>query len=115
MCSLAHIRCEVVSGYAKGSVSSIGKLSRKNRHSWNIVLLKDKWYPADPTWAAGTTDKKVRHFKKDYTDAWFLTKRDLFALSHYPDNKKWHLEDSPVIKPVFTMAPIIRLLPLCTR
>jgi hypothetical protein len=37
-----------------------------------------------------------------------MTDKELFAMTHYPKDKKWQLLDTPVNKSVFTQAPIIR-------
>jgi hypothetical protein len=108
MCDLAHIRCEVIPGMAKFDPRDIGKLNPKwNRHTWNAVMIDNTWYLLDLAWSAGYTDRKFRFFTPSFTDAWFFTDRELFALSHYPDKKNWQLLDTPLNKSNFTYAPII--------
>lgn len=108
MCDLAHLRCEVIPGMAKFDPRDIGKLTPKwNRHTWNAVMIDNTWYLLDLAWSAGYTDRKFRFFTPSFTDAWFFTDRELFALSHYPDKKSWQLLDTPINKSNFTFAPII--------
>ena len=108
LCDMARIRCEVIPGMAKFDPRDIGKITPKwNRHTWNAVMIKDTWYLVDVAWSAGTTDRKFRFFTPEFTDAWFCTDRELFALSHYPDKKQWQLLDTPINKSNFIHAPII--------
>jgi hypothetical protein len=108
MCDLAQVECVVVTGMAKFDPRDIGSLSPKwNKHSWNAVKVDKTWYLLDIPWSAGRTDRKFRFYTKSFTDAWFFTDRDLFALSHYPDKKQWQLLDTPINKSNFTFAPII--------
>lgn len=108
MCRMARIKCVVIPGLAKNNARYIGKLDAdKNAHTWNAVEIKGTWYLVDVTWGAGTTDRKVKFFTPEYTDAWFMTDRELFALNHYPKDKKWQLLDTPISKSVFMSAPIV--------
>ncbi len=108
MCELVRIRCEVIPGLAKFDPRDIGKINPKwNSHTWNAVEIDGTWYVLDIAWSAGHTDRKFRFFTPSFTDAWFLTDRDLFALSHYPDKKQWQLLDTPINKSNFIHAPII--------
>jgi hypothetical protein len=109
MCDLAHIDSKVIEGMAKTDPRNIGgKLSNKwNKHFWNAVNIDGTWYLLDVAWSAGKTDRKFRFYTKSFTDAWFLTDRELFAMSHYPNDKKWQLLDTPINKSVFSGAPIV--------
>ncbi|MCD6062341.1 MAG: transglutaminase protein [Flavipsychrobacter sp.] len=109
MLDMAHIRSAVIKGMAKFDPRNIGKISEKwNKHTWNAVEVKGKWYLVDLAWSVGRTDRKFRTFTKAFTDAWYMTDKELFAMTHYPKDKKWQLLDTPVNKSVFTQAPIIR-------
>lgn len=107
LCGLGHIPCQTVRGWAKSFPSDIGTVRDRQRHCWNIVSINDRWYAMDVAWAAGGTDKKVRHFTKEYSDAWYGTNRRLFALCHYPDNKRQQILDTPLTKTVYSQAPVI--------
>lgn len=109
MLDMAHIRSTVINGMAKSDPRDIGKVSDKwNKHTWNAVEVNGKWYLVDLAWSAGRTDRKFRTFTKAFTDAWYMTDKELFAMTHYPKDKKWQFLDTPVNKSVFTQAPIIR-------
>jgi len=107
MCDVARIECVIIDGYAKAHAEFIGNISDDNKHSWNAVKIRNTWYYIDVTWGAGTVSKKFRDFEKNYTDAWFFTKRQLFLLTHYPDNKKWQLTDAPINRSAFANAPSV--------
>lgn len=107
MCDMAHIKCDIVKGFAKSNPQNIGEISEKNAHMWNAVSLNNTWYFIDATWSAGFTDVKVKNFTPAFTDAWFLTEKSLFALSHFPANKKWQMLDTPINRAVFTNSPIV--------
>jgi len=106
MCRISNIRCEVVTGVAKWEAGHIGHVDdNDNRHTWNVVRVKDRWYVLDAAWGAGYCSGK--EFIAEMTDAWFLTNRNLFALCHYPDEKRWQLLDTPVQRPIFLASPVI--------
>lgn len=107
MCDLAQIKCEIINGLAKYDPENIGKVTEKNKHTWNAIFIDDEWHLIDVTWGAGFTDKKVKKFKKAFTGAWFLADKELFALCHYPDKKNWQKLDTPFNRAVFSSSPII--------
>ena len=90
LCYYAGIEAEIVHGY--GKVSQWVEVNEgQTNHSWNAVKLEGKWYLADATWAAGIIYTDRRGFQFDYTDAYFLSAPQLFALNHYPQDPKWLL------------------------
>ena len=108
MMDMSQTRSQVIKGMAKFDARNIGKLSNKrNQHAWNADEVDGVWYVLDLPWSAGKTDRKFRYFTPQFTDAWFMTDRELFALSHFPVDKKWQLLDTPINKSVFTQAPIV--------
>ncbi len=104
---LANIDCEIVHGFAKTSTIDINELDIPN-HSWNAVKLDGKWYLCDPTWASGIPNPSTSRFEFQYNDGFFLSNPRLFAINHYPVDKKWLLieEQVPTFK-TFLDAPII--------
>ncbi len=89
---LADIDCEIVHGYARVSTTNMERLDAPN-HSWNAVKLQGKWYLCDPTWASGLPNPETTRFEFQYNDGFFLTNPELFAINHYPVDKKWLLVD----------------------
>lgn len=102
LCNYAGIQCEIVTGYGR-----VNKSPRRfgNNHTWNAVLLDNKWQLLDVTWASGfiswTGDKFIRQFDEDY----FLAAPSQFILEHYPDNLAWSLMDDPPLLSEFRFSP----------
>ncbi|BAO76028.1 transglutaminase domain-containing protein [Winogradskyella sp. PG-2] len=107
LAQLSNIECEIVQGYGRVSTTDIENLDLPN-HSWNAVKLDNKWYLCDPTWASGTPDPATNHFSFNYNNGFFLTQPELFAVNHFPIDKKWWLleEDIPSFES-FLAYPII--------
>jgi transglutaminase/protease-like cytokinesis protein 3 len=82
------IRCEIINGYGRRMGSNIGGTGFLN-HSWNAVLLNDKWYVCDPAWSAGFVDGPTGTFKFQFEDAYFLADPEVFVRSHYPVDTTW--------------------------
>lgn len=108
LADLANIECEIVHGFAKTSTINIETLDEPN-HSWNAVKLDGKWYLCDPTWASGIPNPSTFQFEFKYNDGFFLANPKLFAINHFPVDKKWLLldaADEPSFK-TFIESPII--------
>ncbi len=89
----ANLNCKIVNGYAKTGNTNIDKLVAPN-HSWNAIELNGKWYLCDPTWASGIQNPESLQFVFQYNDGLFLTNPEIFAINHFPENKKWLLLES---------------------
>ncbi len=102
LCSYAGIRSEIITGYARVS-KSYKRFG--NNHTWNAVMIDNKWQLLDVTWASGfiswTGDKFIRSFNEEY----FLAPPALFILEHYPDNLAWVLMDRPPLMTEFLSSP----------
>jgi transglutaminase/protease-like cytokinesis protein 3 len=90
LCYFANLKCEMIHGYGRTSQTDITDFESPN-HSWNAVLLDEKWYLADATWASGKQDLTTMDFSFNYCDGYFLTAPKLFAKTHYPLDEKWLL------------------------
>jgi len=88
--TLAEIKCEIINGFGRTSTINIETLNTPN-HSWNAVLLNDKWYLCDPTWASGIPNPKTNRFQFSYNDGFFFPNPELFAVNHFPAQEKWTL------------------------
>ena len=119
MAGLAGLDCVVVSGYAGHEVTR--RDMEKQRHSWNVVKINDKWEFVDPTWAirgANVTafqdvDTRAAHAReirkrerntsqtnktrknRNVDDRWFMTKPKEMIKTHFPDDSKWQLLSVP--------------------
>ena len=104
---LANINCEIIHGFAKTSTIDTDELDVPN-HSWNAVELNGKWYLCDPTWASGTPNSSTNQFEFNYNDGFFLSNPRLFAINHYPVEKKWLLlNDQDSSFEAFIDAPVL--------
>lgn len=97
--SLANLQCEIIQGYGRTSTTDPENLDIPN-HTWNAVLLNGKWYLADATWASGIPHPETNRFVFQYNDGFFFPDPKLFAVNHYPVDKKWLLLDD-ADKPTF--------------
>nr|XP_008103737.1 PREDICTED: kyphoscoliosis peptidase isoform X1 [Anolis carolinensis]XP_008103738.1 PREDICTED: kyphoscoliosis peptidase isoform X1 [Anolis carolinensis]XP_008103739.1 PREDICTED: kyphoscoliosis peptidase isoform X1 [Anolis carolinensis] len=88
MCCIAGIRCERLTGIAKGKGSGF---KNDKRHAWNAVYLDGKWHLLDCTWGSGYVNGDKFTFR--HKEFYFLTQPDLFAENHSPDDPKWQLLD----------------------
>ncbi len=107
LCDLARIECVVIQGFAKATADGIGILDEQQRHAWNAIRMSGTWYYVDAAWGAGFPEPRFKGFTKEFTDVWFMTDRDLFSLSHYPDEKQWHFESETVTRWQYSNAPVI--------
>lgn len=107
MCDLKKIECAVVKGVVRRSEKDIGEFDADAIHYWNIVNINNTKYLIDPSLGAGYLDSKRKHFIKEYTDAWWLCNRKLFAFVHFPDEKEMQLLEVPLTKPEFSQGPIV--------
>jgi hypothetical protein len=101
----AGIKSVIVDGYGRTAVSNIGGKAIPN-HSWNAVLLSDKWYLCDATWSAGVVDGNTYSYIKRYDDAHFLPTPEMFALKHYPLDTTWLMMKNRPSLDFFIDAPI---------
>ncbi|WP_460217783.1 transglutaminase domain-containing protein [Psychroserpens sp. MEBiC05023] len=106
--TLANINCKIVHGYGRTSTTNLDELKSPN-HSWNAVELNGKWYLSDPTWASGLENPVSKRRKLDYIKGFFLANPKLFAINHFPIEKKWMLlqsDQAPSFE-TFMEAPVI--------
>ncbi|MCC6187210.1 MAG: hypothetical protein IT256_08680 [Chitinophagaceae bacterium] len=107
MCALKSIECEVVKGYLRYRTKDIGRFDASEIHYWNIVTIKNTQYLIDVALGCGPMDEKGRINKQEFTDAWWLCNRKLFALSHFPEQPINQLLEYPITKSEFTKAPLV--------
>ena len=108
LASLANLTCEIVQGYGRTSMTNVDQLKLPN-HSWNAVLLNEKWYLCDATWASGIPNPETNLFQFHYNDGFFFPTPELFAINHFPVENKWFLleEKAQPTFEKFLEAPIL--------
>ncbi|CAN9502621.1 unnamed protein product [Ophioblennius macclurei] len=98
MCREVGIECQEVAGHSKGVAYRQGQSLRKVKsdHLWNAVQLGGQWFLLDACWGAGRVDMERESFVKRFDDFYFLTDPEEFIDSHFPDEEKWQLLDTPI-------------------
>lgn len=99
LCKYAGIKTKVINGFSRTGGTEIEDLQSPD-HSWNAVLLNNKWYLCDPTWASGIYDPDTSSFIFEYKEGYFLTEPKLFVKNHYPLEPEWTLikENNPSLQ-----------------
>lgn len=110
MCNLALVDCEVVEGYTKSEPNQIGKMGILD-HAWNVLLIDNKHYYLDLTWAAGSCSKnkkgKLDKFYKERNEYYWLTPIDKLSRNHFPKDTL-QLHNSKYNKELFKRNPYIK-------
>ncbi|KAM9356175.1 kyphoscoliosis peptidase [Pholidichthys leucotaenia] len=98
MCREVGIMCQEVPGHSKGIGYRQGQSLKhvKSDHLWNAVLLGGQWFLLDACWGAGRVDMEHESFVKWFDDFYFLTEPEELIDSHFPDEEKWQLLDTPI-------------------
>ncbi|SEL99828.1 hypothetical protein SAMN04487910_3855 [Aquimarina amphilecti] len=104
LCYLSNITSESVDGYGRSVESNIKALDMAN-HSWNAVLLNNKWYLCDATWSSGYLNE-YNVFVRAYNDGYFLADPLLFGKNHFPIKQKWLLNEN-ITAVSFVNAPLV--------
>ena len=107
LCDEMEVTCNVMNGYSKGYGYDSTKPIEVSNHSWNSVLINERWYLLDATWAAPKSNDRAN--LGSVNEAFFLTNPKDFIKDHLPEDPKWQL-----LSPQFSLvdfednAPIIK-------
>lgn len=89
MCDIARITCLNIDGYVKTKSYHVGNTGILD-HAWNAVIIDDKTYFVDPTWASGYCEsdknRKLTNFVKTKNDFYWFTPTEKFTIDHFPKN-----------------------------
>jgi transglutaminase/protease-like cytokinesis protein 3 len=107
MCDIVGIDCKIVKGVWRYRKSDLDHFDADAAHYWNIVSIDNTQFLIDVSLGVGHFDEKGKRFTKEFTDAWWLCNRKLFALSHFPEEASSQLLESPITKSEFTKAPLV--------
>lgn len=91
--------------YITGDARSYMSPMEAEGHAWNAVRIHERWYLIDATWNAGSVDNGT--FTKRYVTDYFLSPPDQFAVTHFPDEAKWQLLESPLSRVDFFRRPVL--------
>jgi len=98
LCDYAGIPSEIITGYARTNINTVGNLFRAN-HTWNAVYFDSSWHLLDATWASGYVSYNGDEFIRHYDDSYFLAPPQQFIYDHYPEDLQWTLlADAPVLQ-----------------
>ncbi|WP_344823357.1 transglutaminase domain-containing protein [Rurimicrobium arvi] len=106
MCELKHISCRTVRGLIRLHEEDIGELDKEAIHYWSVIRVDHTDYVVDPSLCGGIWNNKMRFIDRQWTDAWWLTNRRLFAFTHFPDKPEDQLLEVPLKQIEFKNAPI---------
>jgi transglutaminase/protease-like cytokinesis protein 3 len=99
LCRIASIKSKIIVGYALITKPyTILKIlgNETTNHAWNAVMINNKWYLVDVTWASGYVDNGVLKFTKLLNDYYYLTPPAEFIKDHHPTEPNWQLLDKPL-------------------
>lgn len=97
LCDYAGLESVVIHGYARTNDGR--KSSFRPNHSWNAILIDDKWHLLDVTWASGFIDSRSNMYVARTDERYFLTPPSQFISDHYPEDIRWTLlTDPPVLR-----------------
>ncbi|MBS1917089.1 MAG: hypothetical protein JST87_12500 [Bacteroidetes bacterium] len=103
LCDYAGIRSEIITGYARGNMSSSSRFV--SNHFWNAVFVDSAWHLLDVTWASGSVSFFSDRFIPKFDDYYFFTSPDIFIKDHFPDDLKWTLLSNPPPVEEFRRSP----------
>jgi len=93
-CQSVGINSFVISGYTdqKETLVNYG-------HAWNAVLIDNKFYEVDVTWAAGHLENGK--YKHEFNDLYFLISPSEFIKTHMPFDPIWQFSTNPITNKEF--------------
>lgn len=102
LCDYAGIKNKLITGYAR---TNRGHRRFGSNHTWNAVLINNKWELMDVTWASGYIGWSDGQFVPDFDEYYFMTPPAKFIEEHYPDNIQWTLMTNPPLMDEFRNSP----------
>ena len=108
MCSIAHIECTTINGYARGYGFDVFEDEDpfESNHDWNAVNINHCWYLVDVTWDAGHFDGEK--FTKTYSTTHLFLKPEKMIYTHIPTDDNWQLLTEPLNKSEIVSWPCYR-------
>jgi len=101
---LAGLEVVSISGDSKQSFYKRPSDLDRGGHAWNAFKADDgRAVLVDATWGAGYV--KNKKFTREFTDFWFDTPPKIFVFTHFPEDKKWQLLETPISREKFLTIP----------
>lgn len=98
-----NIECVVIEGFAKTYANEIGRKRNTSNHAWNAVKINNKWHLIDATWSTGNKEGSDIF---QFDDIYFFINPEKLILTHFPQDTKWQLLNSPVSNSQYFNSPI---------
>ena len=96
ICTELTIRSKIVDGYSKGYGYAEGDNFTMSNHSWNLILINNRWYPVDATWASpNNNSEEFSNYNPDPL-VYFMPSPKTFIIDHLPEDPQLQLL-SPII------------------
>ncbi|HPG40306.1 MAG TPA: transglutaminase domain-containing protein [bacterium] len=97
----AGLEVKTINGYAKGSHYTPGDhFSGAGNHAWIAVRIDSVWQLLDPTWGSGYINENGTYIH-EFNDYYFLTPPQELIATHFPDEPRWQLLETPTNQDIF--------------
>ena len=101
------LEVECVSCYAKGVGYEPGEILNKTNHEYNVINIKNKWYPIDSTWGAGHIENKA--YVKCLNEYYFFANPEFLIKTHFPENEQYQLTKKKYTLNEFLKWPLVKM------
>ncbi|MBS2038162.1 hypothetical protein JST97_24465 [bacterium] len=94
MARRAGLEVQIIAGVGRSRYGSAAE-----SHAWNAVLVDGEWKLVDCTWGAGFVNNE--EFHRSFSDFYFCAEPKEFLTTHFPEDPKWQLVESPISREDF--------------
>ncbi len=88
LCLQAGIEAKFIGGLVKTRTGSA------ESHAWNAVMYEGEWQLVDATFGSGMLRRK--RFIPNFSPSYFFVDKEVFSLSHFPNDKRWQLQEQEI-------------------
>lgn len=108
VCDGIRLPCDKVIGYARGvgTILATEPSPKESNHAWNILRIGGSIYLVDCTWDSGRME--VMHNRRDYSTDWLFLRPEIFIFTHFPEDSRCQLLETPVTAAEFSAQPDLR-------
>jgi len=76
-------------------------------HAWNAARIDGRWLLMDATWNAGHISDGTT-FEREYTTDFLFAPPEIMGATHFPDDSKWQLRETPITRGEFVRQPMMQ-------
>jgi len=97
LCQESGLNARTIQGFAKGSGAEKDIEFQEHNHAWNGIMINEKWYLADVSWASTIRSQIEKENKlapgmaNQYLLQYFKPVPEHFILTHLPEDPFWQL------------------------